>query len=539
VFLHRSTIRDPAKKFESVETPKIETMFDNALPGLDELKCADDSMVVAAVTGWARVEAAAAARRLAAIAELVSRGVEGGSPECGRWSCDNWDAMAAEVAAAQGISHGMASGQMYLGVALRDRLPRVAALFADGMISYWLARTIAWHTDLIKDLEALRLVDKTIAEDAARFGPMSINKTVQAIEAIVDRYDPGALRRTRATARSRDVVVDSADQQSGTAAMWGRLFATDAAVLDRRLMQMAHEVCDDDPRTIAQRRADALGALVAGAERLKCACGNADCPAGAEGNERSSGVVIHVVAEASAVSAQPDPHLSGEPTPRPIAHGAPLVRPADPEPEPPGGWAAKPPAALITNGGVVPTPLLAELIRAGAKLQPVWHPGDAPPESGYRPSAALERFVRCRDLTCRFPNCDRPAEFCDVDHTVPYPLGPTHASNLKCLCRKHHLLKTFWTAWRDEQQCDGTVVWTAPTGQLYTTRPGSRLLFPSLCLPTGELPSAPTVDRPPGERGVMMPVRRRTREQDRARRIDAERALNSAHIAERNQPPPF
>jgi hypothetical protein len=216
-------------------------------------------MVAAAITGWAQVEAAASARRLAAIAELVARQVEGGSPECERWSCDNWDAMAAEVAAAHGISHGMASGQMYLAVALRERLPRVAELFADGMISYWLARTIAWHTGLIQDPEALRLVDETLAEDAARFGPMSVNKTAQAIEAIVDRYDPGALRRTRATARSRDVVIDSADQESGTAAMWGRLFATDAAVLDRRLLQMAHEVCDDDPRTIAQRRADALG----------------------------------------------------------------------------------------------------------------------------------------------------------------------------------------------------------------------------------------------------------------------------------------
>ncbi|MDT7719780.1 MAG: hypothetical protein QOE94_791 [Mycobacterium sp.] len=520
----------------------IECMFDNALPGLEELKCADDSMVVAAVTGWARVEAAASARRLAAIAELVSRRIEGGAAECGRWSCDNWDATAAEVGAAQGISSGVASGQMYLSVSLRDRLPRVAALFADGMIGYWLARTIAWHTDLIKDPEALGLVDKIIAEDAARFGPMSINKTVQAIEAIVDRYDPGALRRTRATARSRDVVIDSADQQSGTAGMWGRLFATDAAVLDRRLMAMAHEVCDDDPRTIAQRRADALGALAAGAERLKCACGNADCPAGAEGDELPRSVVIHVVAEASAVNAQPDPHLSGDPTPRPIAAGAPLVRPPDPEPEPPGGWAAKLPAALITSGGVVPAPLLAELIRGGAKLQPLWHPGDAPPKSGYRPSSALERFVRCRDLTCRFPGCDRPAEFCDVDHTVPYPLGPTHPSNLKCLCRKHHLLKTFWAGangWRDEQRSDGTVIWIAPTGQRYTTRPGSRLLFPGLCLPTGELPSAPEVDRLPSNRGVMMPARRRTREHDRVRRIAAERALNSAHVAERNQPPPF
>jgi hypothetical protein len=80
-------------------------------------------------------------------------------------------------------------------------------------------------------------------------------------------------------------------------------------------------------------------------------------------------------------------------------------------------------------------------------------------------------------------------------------------------------------------------VWTSPTGHTYVTRPGSRLLFPALCLPTGELPTTPTGYRPPGDRGVMMPQRRRTRQQNRAHRIDAERALNNAHIAERNQPP--
>jgi hypothetical protein len=37
----------------------------------------------------------------------------------------------------------------------------------------------------------------------------------------------------------------------------------------------------------------------------------------------------------------------------------------------------------------------------------------------------------------------------------------------------------------------------------------------------------------------MMPTRRRTREEDRSQRIDAERALNAARVAERNKPPPF
>ncbi len=60
------------------------------------------------------------------------------------------------------------------------------------------------------------------------------------------------------------------------------------------------------------------------------------------------------------------------------------------------------------------------------------------------PSTALADFVRCRDLTCRFPGCDHPAIDCDLDHTIPYAQGgPTHAGNLKCYCRTHQLLSLF------------------------------------------------------------------------------------------------
>lgn len=70
------------------------------------------------------------------------------------------------------------------------------------------------------------------------------------------------------------------------------------------------------------------------------------------------------------------------------------------------------------------------------------------------------------------------------------------------------------------------------------TRPGSRLLFPSLCLPTGELPAI-RQGALPSSRGLMMPTRRRTRAQDRARRIIADRALNADHVAQRDEPPSF
>jgi hypothetical protein len=505
------------------------------LPSAGSLARADDAAVVAAIAGCAQAEAAAGARRLAAIAELVTRHADG-PVDCARWSCDNWDAIAAEVAAAQGISHALASGQMYLAVALRDRLPEVAALFAEGAISARLASAIVWHTDLIKDPDILRLVDEALAGDARHFGPLSVAKTAQAIDAVVDRHDPAAVRRSRAGARGREVVIGPADRDSGTAALWGSLLATDAAVLDRRLTQMAQQVCDDDPRTLDQRRADALGALAAGGEHLACACASPDCPAETD-DPRAGAVIINVVAEASALSATPDPHTSGERPSRPITPDMTLAEALAPDPEP-DVPAVTLPAGHLAGGGTVPASMVAELVRGGAKVRPLHPPADASPEAGYRPSAELERFVRCRDMTCRFPGCDRPAEFADIDHTIPYPWGPTHPSNLKCLCRKHHLLKTFWTGWHDEQFPDGTIVWTSPSGHTYTTRPGSRLRFPSLCLYTGELPAVPKGFRSAGDRGVMMPKRRRTREQDRARRIDAERALKAAHVAERNQPPP-
>src|SRR6516165_4753190 len=206
-----------------------------------------DAAVVAAITEGARAEAAAAARRLAAIAELVARRADGPT-ESAHWSCDYWDAVAAEVAAAQHISHAMASGQMYLALALRDRLPQVGALFAEGAISARLASAMVWHTELIKDPDTLKLVDARLAQDAARFGPLSVTKTAQAIDAVVDRHDPGALRRSPAGACGRQVVINPADRESGTRVPVGIAVCRRR----RRLRAPAHP---DGPRRVRRRPA--------------------------------------------------------------------------------------------------------------------------------------------------------------------------------------------------------------------------------------------------------------------------------------------
>jgi hypothetical protein len=72
------------------------------------------------------------------------------------------------------------------------------------------------------------------------------------------------------------------------------------------------------------------------------------------------------------------------------------------------------------------------------------------------------------------------------------------------------------------------VILTSPSGKTYVTTPGSALLFPSLCLPTGDV-QAPEAGPPIdycGERTAMMPRRRRTRQHDRAHRVAAERRQN-------------
>jgi hypothetical protein len=177
---------------------------------------------------------------------------------------------------------------------------------------------------------------------------------------------------------------------------------------------------------------------------------------------------------------------------------------------------------------MLPAPLLAAKVAGTATIVPLVHPGDALPEPRYLPSAVLATFVRCRDMTCRFPGCDEPAYDCDIDHTIAYPAGPTQAANLKVLCRKHHLLKTFW-GWHDHQHPDGTVIWTCPQGRTYTTHPGSRLLFPTLCKPTAPVtvdPAAVPTATDDAARALAMPRRKTTRAHNRAQAIDEERCYN-------------
>ena len=93
----------------------------------------------------------------------------------------------------------------------------------------------------------------------------------------------------------------------------------------------------------------------------------------------------------------------------------------------------------------------------------------------YRPPPRIGELVRARDGTCRFPSCRRPAEGCDLDHTVPFDRGGlTCACNLGGQCRSHHQLKQD-PRWTLRQPAPGIFQWTTPSGRTYIARPDPHL----------------------------------------------------------------
>ena len=424
-----------------------------------------------------RDESTAIAQRLAAVGELYARrAVEWA--ERNLWCADPVDAVAAEVSAAQNISHARAVGQVHYARTLRERLPALATVFATGVIDFRMVLTIIARTDNVDD-EVMAALDEALGRHAEKWMKLSRPKLRDRIDLWVAKFDPAGVRIPPKVEDNRYVEVG--ETSAGMAGIWANVHATDAAALDQRLDALAATVCEHDPRTKEQRRADATGALARGEAQLACQCGTAECPATAE-HAAAAAAVIHVLAEQATVDGPSDQ---------------------------PG---------YLPGFGILAAESVRDLATT-AKLKPLAIPSGAP-DPGYRPSAVTAEFVRWRDLTCRWPGCDAPVERCDIDHTVPYPAGATHPSDLKHYCRTHHLIKTFYTGpggWTDQQLPDGTIILTAPTGHTYSTQPHRGVLFPALAQSTGDLGQLTGIGEDSPQRAVMMPRRRQTREQDRPR----------------------
>ena len=91
-------------------------------------------------------------------------------------------------------------------------------------------------------------------------------------------------------------------------------------------------------------------------------------------------------------------------------------------------------------------------------------------EEHYVPSRQLKHLVRARTATCDAPGCAAQAVQADLDHTVPWPDGPTDQGNLAPRCRTHHRAKQA-ADWKVEQTEPGVTRWTLPSGRTHVTTP--------------------------------------------------------------------
>ena len=204
-----------------------------------------------------------------------------------------------------------------------------------------------------------------------------------------------------------------------------------------RLQEMARTVCADDPRTHAQRRADALVALADGTGTLHCTCGRKDC------GKKDCGKKDCGKKDCGATT-------SGAGTPR-----KPLIQVG---------------VSLDTLLGLTDHPgflhgfgaIDADLARLLAvdgrwKLIVDAAAGHTQDPLVYRLTAELDRWIRAQDGTCRFPGCTVPAWLTDIDHGEPFE----HESP-------------------DDGGTSGRILeWTSPTGDVTRTYPtGATYLHP-------------------------------------------------------------
>lgn len=421
----------------------IEIMFDTLTAELAPAQLAEQ------ISAAHRMESVVIARRLAAIAALLDHyggtcpSMFGQDPA----TVTGYEQTCAEVAALMNLAPAAASQQVQYAEALDTRLPKVGELFARGELDWRTVQIVIFRTDLV-DVELVDSLDAQLAARAGSWQGWSRRRIIDAVDAAVLAVDAEAARQRRKES-DNDRYIRVGPDRDGMAAIDGKLAAAQATAFDARLTQLAKQVCADDPRSLDQRRADALAALTEG-RALACGCGRADCPNRAGDAPSGAGprVLLNVIATEDTVTGDSDQ---------------------------PG---------YLDGFGVIDAEQVRQLATS-AEQRLLDATADAAAALRYRPSPALARAIRCRDLTCRFPGCHRRAVFCDLDHTVPFNQadpaagGRTVASNIKCLCRFHHRLKTFG-GWSDRQLADGTVVWTSPTGQEFRTSPGSVEVIPEL-----------------------------------------------------------
>ena len=200
----------------------------DAAAGDDRFAGVSEAELIGIMCGWDRVEAHAAARKLAVVAELSRRNP---APEDAEFTAD-------QIANALGESRFRADELTGTAGHLDTHLPGTRAALRDGTLSLGKARLIATATGLLDEAEA-RAAEAGVLDRAGRLTPGGLRA---AIARAVMEAAPDKARKRRETA-ARFARVERWAEDSGNASLAGRELPPDQVLAaDERITARAREL---------------------------------------------------------------------------------------------------------------------------------------------------------------------------------------------------------------------------------------------------------------------------------------------------------
>ncbi len=344
-----------------------------------------------------------------------------------------------ELAARLGISARSAGAHLDVGLTLSQRLPATRTAFATGRLDLSKTRVIVDACVAIDD-EAAATVEAKVLPRAVEQDLTKLRKRVRRAVIAVDPANAEE-RRLRCRAERRVWITPTDD---GMAWLTALLPAAVALTIEKAVNAAARTAkADADPaddRTLEQLRADMLVWPFRQALQDGALIGPTDVTLM---RHRGQLPQIHVTVAANTL-------LGIDELPAELHGYGPVT-----------AQTARGIAAEGTWRRILTDPTSGTLLDVGTTT--------------YSPPADMARHVEIRDQTCRYPSCNRPATRAELDHTVPFPIGPTAASNLAVLCCRHHQLKhaepVDESQPRLRQPSPGQLQWTMPTGHSYSVEP--------------------------------------------------------------------
>ncbi|WP_324273336.1 HNH endonuclease signature motif containing protein [Blastococcus brunescens] len=446
-------------------------------------------------------EAALAAYRAELVVGLAAHRPAGGDRQqgeagaaSGEWAAQPLDEDVSEffpdeLALILTCSRTAATQSWEVSTTLLRRLPATWAALADGVLDWPRARAIAlelgWPGRESPD-DVLAAVEAAVLPQAAG---LSIHRLRALVRGELIAADPAAADRRRKRAeRAADVTVrglgDGMGEVRATMPYPEAAAVRSAADAQARALKKA-----GDERAIGQLRSMALH------DRMTCPW--EDRPAVSAHVEVVASLDTLESAAAGAPGAGRAPVLvDGEPVTAALARD--LLERLDALC--PGGLQAPTDGTLSLSVVDADGRLLAAVTRRELEAAVRCGQGLGPPPSvdRYQPSPAQRRFARIRDRTCRHPGCGNRAGWADLDHVVAHADGgDTDCTNLCCLCRRHHRLKTHARGWCYAMTPEGVLTVTTPSGVTRVSRPPGMQTAPGSTVLRVAAERQPTADDDP------------------------------------------